>query len=144
MATYTTNLNLKKPTTSEMYNVLDWNDNSDKIDQAVGNLNSQITNKSGTAGTNTKVKRTGNVVYCTCTTGSNFSVQSGTNYLMDGDSAIQIPSGFRPIELTETRENYGNSRLQIQQNGYVLAYGTITGGIARFSACWITGDDQPS
>ena len=42
MATYTTNLNLKKPTTSEMYNVLDWNDNSDKIDTAVGNLNSQI------------------------------------------------------------------------------------------------------
>ena len=43
MATYTTNLNLKKPTTSEMYNVLDWNDNSDKIDTAVGTLNSQTT-----------------------------------------------------------------------------------------------------
>ena len=45
MATYTTNLNLKKPTTSEMYNVLDWNDNSDKIDTAVGTLNSQISGK---------------------------------------------------------------------------------------------------
>lgn len=43
MASYTTNLNLKKPTTSEMYNVLDWNDNSDKIDTAYGNINSQIT-----------------------------------------------------------------------------------------------------
>ena len=42
MATYTTNLNLKKPTTSEMYNVLDWNDNLDKIDTAVGTLNSQL------------------------------------------------------------------------------------------------------
>lgn len=42
MASYTTNINLKKPTTSEMYNVLDWNDNSDKIDTAIGNLNSQI------------------------------------------------------------------------------------------------------
>ena len=45
MATYTTNLNLKKPTTSEMYNVLDWNDNSDKIDTAVGSLNSQSAKK---------------------------------------------------------------------------------------------------
>lgn len=42
MASYTTNINLKKPTTSEMYNVLDWNDNSDKIDTAIGNLNSQL------------------------------------------------------------------------------------------------------
>jgi len=39
MASYTPNINLKKPTTSEMYNVLDWNDNSDKIDTAIGNLN---------------------------------------------------------------------------------------------------------
>lgn len=44
MASYTPNINLKKPTTSEMYNVLDWNDNSDKIDTAIGNLNSQIAN----------------------------------------------------------------------------------------------------
>lgn len=42
MATYTTNLNLKKPTTSENYNVLDWNNNSDKIDTAYGTLNSQL------------------------------------------------------------------------------------------------------
>lgn len=42
MASYTPNINLKKPTTSEMYNVLDWNDNSDKIDTAIGNLSSQI------------------------------------------------------------------------------------------------------
>jgi len=45
MASYTPNINLKKPTTSEMYNVLDWNDNSDKIDTAIGNLNSQTWKK---------------------------------------------------------------------------------------------------
>ena len=45
MASYTTNLNLKKPAVNEMYNVLDWNDNSDKIDTAVGNLNNQITDR---------------------------------------------------------------------------------------------------
>ena len=45
MASYTPNINLKKPTTSEMYNVLDWNDNSDKIDTAIGNLNSQTAKK---------------------------------------------------------------------------------------------------
>ena len=42
MATYTTNLNLKKPAESENYNILDWNNNSDKIDTAYGTLNSQI------------------------------------------------------------------------------------------------------
>ena len=41
MASYTTNLNLKKPTTSEMYNVLDWNDNSDKIDTFAGGVNNK-------------------------------------------------------------------------------------------------------
>ena len=42
MASYTTNLNLKKPTTSEYYNVLDENENKDKIDTAYGNLKSQL------------------------------------------------------------------------------------------------------
>lgn len=42
MASYTPNINLKKPTTDEYYNVLDENQNKDKIDTAIGTLNSQL------------------------------------------------------------------------------------------------------
>lgn len=42
MASYTPNINLKKPTTSEYYNVLDENSNKDKIDTAIGTLNSKL------------------------------------------------------------------------------------------------------
>ena len=44
MASYTTNLNLKKPTTSEYYNVLDENENKDKIDAAVGRVDTKKPN----------------------------------------------------------------------------------------------------
>ena len=70
MATYTTNLNLKKPTTSEMYNVLDWNDNSDKIDTAVGTLNGQKANRIAAA-------------FAASTTGTTvFNISNGARFLV--------------------------------------------------------------
>ena len=50
MATYTSFLNLEKPTTSERLDVLKINSNWDKIDEGVSSLNSKMTNylKSGT------------------------------------------------------------------------------------------------
>lgn len=42
MATYTSYLNLEKPTTSETFNLLKMNQNWDKIDQGVSALNSKI------------------------------------------------------------------------------------------------------
>lgn len=43
MASYTTNLNLKKPAGSENVSIGDINNNMDLIDQAYGNMNSSIT-----------------------------------------------------------------------------------------------------
>ena len=43
MATYTTYLNLEKPTTSETFNLLKMNQNWDKIDAGVSALNSNLT-----------------------------------------------------------------------------------------------------
>lgn len=43
MATYTSYLNLEKPTTSETFNLLKLNQNWDKIDAAVSALNSKMT-----------------------------------------------------------------------------------------------------
>ena len=42
MATYTTNLNLKKPAGSENVSIGDINNNMDTIDSAVGTLSDQI------------------------------------------------------------------------------------------------------
>lgn len=42
MATYTTNLNLKKPADSDTYDIDDFNGNSDIIDTAVGNLRDSV------------------------------------------------------------------------------------------------------
>ena len=44
MATYTSYLNLEKPTTSETFNLLKMNQNWDKIDAGVSALNSKFTN----------------------------------------------------------------------------------------------------
>ena len=44
MATYTTYLNLEKPTTSETFNLLKMNQNWDKIDAGVSALNSKSSN----------------------------------------------------------------------------------------------------
>ena len=45
MATYTSYLNLEKPTTSETFNLLKMNQNWDKIDAGVSALNSNIRDK---------------------------------------------------------------------------------------------------
>ena len=50
MATYTPNLNLKKPSTGEKYDVIgDLNDTKDKIDLAIGNHTSQLAEKANDA-----------------------------------------------------------------------------------------------
>ena len=40
--TYTTNLNLKKPDTTDLVDVADLNDNSDAIDAAIGNVEASL------------------------------------------------------------------------------------------------------
>lgn len=42
--TYTTNLNLKKPDTTDLVNVADLNDNSDAIDSAIGDVETILEN----------------------------------------------------------------------------------------------------
>lgn len=50
---YTDNLNLKKPEQTEFYNVDDFNDNADKLDEAINGLNTRVTpiKKGGTGAT---------------------------------------------------------------------------------------------
>ena len=109
MATYTTNLNLKKPTTSEMYNVLDWNGNSDKIDAAYSTLNSQISYKTISdfndfipTGTSTKH------IYGNCTGGSASNAPISGDNITYRAEAIGITSYFTQEALVEYATTAGN------------------------------------
>ena len=101
MATYTTNINLKKPTTSEMYNVLDWNDNSDKIDAAYGALNSQIASDWGTKTTTwlASVEQDSSgcsAVFSKAGKSMTISITTASRAHSENDTIATIESGFRP------------------------------------------------
>ena len=63
MATYTTNLNLKKPASSDQYNVADMNGNMDLIDAACGKTSVTVTlNQTNVSSGSVTVTKTGRVV----------------------------------------------------------------------------------
>ena len=62
MATYTSYLNLEKPTTSETFNLLKMNQNWDKIDQGVSALNSKFVNSYGDLATGISYQKYGKIV----------------------------------------------------------------------------------
>ena len=68
MASYTTNLNLKKPAGSENVAIGDINNNMDTIDQAYGTLNSKVSTEEEQTFTgdfsNVTLRRRANVIYC--------------------------------------------------------------------------------
>ena len=85
MATYTTYLNLEKPTTSETFNLLKMNQNWDKIDAGVSALNSKTTNYDYTlTDTDLFVKCRNGVVFIR--TGDNC-----TNTMLDN---VTLPSAY--------------------------------------------------
>lgn len=72
MATWTSFLNLKKPATSENFNILDMNNNMDKIDEGVSTLNSKFTWKEFLNVTNVSVGNT------YASTGRTFTLQKAS------------------------------------------------------------------
>lgn len=66
MATYTSFLNLEKPTTSETFNLLKLNQNWDKIDQGVSSLNSKMANKLKKVGSQAKIYTLNNLSSIEC------------------------------------------------------------------------------
>ena len=82
MATYTTNLNLKKPAGSENVSIGDINNNMDTIDSAVGTLNDQIASY---------------VKIQVVEVGATGSVSPNTNATVTKDITSLVPSGYKLV-----------------------------------------------
>lgn len=98
MATYTTNLNLKKPATSDYVSIADINDNMDAIDTAIGN--------------GAVVKTTASVAPSAATKNGFYYVSSSTNSLSGADANpfLQYHSGQNDFRILTTA--YSDSWLQ--------------------------------
>lgn len=97
MATYTTYLNLEKPTTSETFNLLKMNQNWDKIDAGVSSLNSKFAYETETLTgfDTTKITegvaiKVGQVVLLRVT------MKEGLAATWHNDLNIGLPNKFRP------------------------------------------------
>lgn len=94
MATYTSYLNLKKPTTSENYSVLDWNNNMDKIDAGVSALNSNLGDLRGTRFPVTNYSSVAALYAAISQTGNNNIGIYATNASTSGDLGAGSDTGI--------------------------------------------------
>ena len=128
MATYTPNLNLKKPAGTENMNINDINGNSDIIDAALVKANESLTtiNTNITAAERARYNRFGKVVIIGLTFTVGTAISGTTDILFTGAPAAQTST--RGI-LTQANANNGNNiRLEVDTSGNIRnAY--TSGGI---------------
>lgn len=128
MATYTPNLNLKKPAGTENMNINDINGNSDIIDAALVKANESLTtiNTNITAAERARYNRFGKVVVIGLTFTVGSAISGTTDILFTGAPAAQTST--RAI-LTQANANNGvNIRLEVDTSGNIRnAY--TSGGI---------------
>lgn len=130
MASYTSNLNLKKPAGSEGYSVDDWNNNMQKIDDqfSVATISLTITNQKITSAERKFAVKIGKVVVVDLSFTVGTEITGVTEQLFSGLPAPA--SGFR-FRLFNTLNNNTPIRLSVQNissDGRILnAYST--GGI---------------
>ena len=122
MASYTTNLNLKKPAGSENVAIGDINNNMDTIDQAYGTLNSKYVVDKKTLGTSQSIS-VGNFEITFNVTKSGYSAIGIVGWSFEDRSVAQAMhlSGSYTSNST-TAKMYGScsSACTISANAYVL------------------------
>ena len=128
MATYTPNLNLKKPAGTENMNINDINGNSDIIDAALVKTNESLTtiNTNITAAERARYNRFGKVVIIGLTFTVGTAISGTTDILFTGAPAAQTATRGH---LTQANANNGvNIRLEVDTSGNIRnAY--TSGGI---------------
>ena len=131
MASYTTNLNLKKPAGSENVAIGDINNNMDTIDQAYGTLSDQIGKQSTTATVDSSYVNTpslNSVVKSASMISVAITVQAKANISAETPFA-SIPSGYRPVgNIRFTGRNGGVSDISmfgISTNGDVYCLSAV-------------------
>ena len=138
MASYTTNLNLKKPAGSENVSIGDINNNMDTIDQAYGALNSKIATQSTTLLNpiasiyRQSIKKSGNTISISC------GVNGG--YTADTEAIVgTVPEGYRTLERKDfagividanTNIPNGQALITIDVDGSITFYATTVGFLA--------------
>ena len=92
------------------------------------------------------LRRFGQVVYCTCYSGTYYKNSSG--HITTGSATgteCAIPSGFTPVANCEIAcVNPSFMRITAKTSGYFDVSEAISGSALRFSACWITTDAMPT
>ena len=81
---------------------------------------------------NINFRKWGKVVFMRIANGS---------YTADANVAFAtIPSGFRPIFTSDTRDTYSNKRLQFDPSGDMRCTESLTNTTLRGSVCWLTNE----
>lgn len=128
MASYTPNLNLKKPAGTENMNINDINGNSDIIDAALVKTSGSLTtiNTNITAAERARYNRFGKVVIIGLTFTVGTAISGTTDTLFTGAPAAQTATRGH---LTQANANNGvNIRLEVTTSGNIVnAY--TSGGI---------------
>ena len=128
MASYTPNLNLKKPAGTEDININDINGNSDIIDAALVKTNESLTtfNANITAAERARYNRFGKVVIIGLTFTVGTAISGTTDILFTGAPAAQTST--RGILTQANASNGVNIRLEVDTSGNIRnAY--TSGGI---------------
>ena len=128
MASYTPNLNLKKPAGTENMNINDINGNSDIIDAALARTYGSLSTISGniTEAERARYNKFGKVVIIGLTFTVGTAISGTTDILFAGAPAAQTSTR---AHLTQANANNGvNIRLEVDTSGYIRnAY--TSGGI---------------
>ncbi|OQA48431.1 MAG: hypothetical protein BWY46_01377 [Firmicutes bacterium ADurb.Bin300] len=138
MATYTSNLNLKKPAAGELFDIADFNSNSDKIDTAVGNR--VVKNANITAGTKTKITydTKGLVTGGADLTPSDIPTLT-LSKISDAGSAAAKTAGTAPgnVPVLDEDGRLKKEQLPIEPKAHVL----VVDGVAIYGSRFVDVDD---
>lgn len=143
MATYTSYLNLEKPTTSETFNLLKMNQNWDKIDQGVSALNSKLTATTFSTvynGLTWNAIQIGNILIISAISGSTTeAILAGSAFISLTDLSSDFTGKSFNIDEQFPIATNPSMRCVLRKNGNdLLAYGENSGQIPSGTAIRVT------
>jgi hypothetical protein len=140
MASYTTNLNLKKPAGSENVAIGDINGNMDTIDTAFGVLNSNISTKTQDIYNNGDViaYKSGNVVFVCITYGTYKCTEANGEVLTNAGASFALPSGWRPANSVRATEYSYKYSMYVKTDGTIHSLETFSNSAIRVTFTYVT------
>ncbi|MDE6111215.1 MAG: hypothetical protein K2F65_04780 [Eubacterium sp.] len=134
MATYTDNLNLKKPDETDFVDIEDINENMDAIDDAISNLEGKVGSVYCTCGKEV-VKGSSEVVMVANSISGNFSLEKGA--VVNVKFILQSVSGANIYYLDV--DGTGAKSIKAKSTSILASYEYLSGNIVTFiydGTCW--------